>query len=203
MPPTSSRPFACPKERSDTKSLHPKTVLNRRRLHNKRGLELSDTRDEAAFRTAKSRALKKLRTDKGWNEMSSEEQRFAEGTVVRELEEARDAKMRAHELEWLEKLATGRVEPDEADGGEGETAREATSVKHQDVDTHGSRLDNAGEVEARNDSDEWVSDVESDEEAAGLIRKVQEKWTVKINEKLRMIEEAEVNEENEWIATFM
>jgi len=139
--------------------------------------------------------------------MSSEEQRFAEGLVVQELEEARDSKKWAHELEWLGKLTMGRVEHDEADANEGETADEATSVKdHEYVDTHGSRLeerDNGGEVEAQNDSDEWVSDVETDEEAVGLIRKVQEKWTGEINEKLQMIEEAEVNEENEWIATFM
>ncbi len=50
--------------------------------------------------------------------------------MVWELKKAWDAKMRAHELEWLEKLATERVKPDEADGGEGEIARAVMSVKH-------------------------------------------------------------------------
>ena len=191
MPPTSSRLL----------SNHSKTVLNRRHLHNKSGLKLSDPCNQAAFRTAKSRALKKLRMNKGWNKMSPEEQRFAEGVVIRELEEARNAKKRAHELEWWGKLA------DEANANGGERAGEATLVNDQEYgDTHDSRFekrDNGGEIEAWNDSDEWVSDVESDKEAVELIRKVQEKWTAEINMKLRMIEEAEVNEKNEWIATFM
>jgi hypothetical protein len=45
--------------------------------------------------------------------MSSEEQQYAEEEVVRQLEDSRDAKKRAHELEWLEKLENSNIEADE------------------------------------------------------------------------------------------
>jgi len=38
--------------------------------------------------------------------------------MVRELEEARKAKKAGHEVEWMAKLATGQVEPDEVGGGQ-------------------------------------------------------------------------------------
>ena len=99
MPPTSNRPFTCPRSHGDALSVHPKTVSNWRCLQNKWGTDLSDARADAAFRTAKSRALKKLRTSDGWSTMSLQAQQLAERDVVRELEEARKAKKAGHEVE--------------------------------------------------------------------------------------------------------
>jgi len=118
MPRTSNRPFAHPRPRGDALSVHPKTVSNWHCLQNKRGTDLSDARADATFRTAKSRALKKLRTSDGWSAMSLQAQQLAERDVVRELEEARKAKKAGHEVEWMAKLATGQVKPDEVGGGQ-------------------------------------------------------------------------------------
>ena len=48
--------------------------------------------------------------------MSLQAQQLAERDVVRELEEAQKAKKAGHEVEWMAKLATGQVEPDEVRG---------------------------------------------------------------------------------------
>ena len=116
MPLTSSLPFAHPWPRGDVLSVHLKTVSNYRCLQNKRGTNLSDVGTDAAFRTAKSRALKKLRTSDGWSTMSLQAQQLAEHDVMWELEEARKAKKARYEVEWMAKLATGQMEPDEVGG---------------------------------------------------------------------------------------
>ena len=116
MPPTSNRPFACPS--ADALSVHPKTVSNRRCLQNKWSTDLSDARADAAFHTAKSRALKKLRTSDGWSAMSLQAQQLAEHDVVQELDQARKAKKAGHEVEWMAKLGTGQVEADEVGAGQ-------------------------------------------------------------------------------------
>ena len=64
----------------------------------------------------KSWALKKLQTSDGWSAMSLQAQQLAEHDVMRELEQARKAKKASNELEWMAKLATGQVEPDEVGG---------------------------------------------------------------------------------------
>ena len=50
--------------------------------------------------------------------MSLQAQQLAECDVVWELEEARKVKKAGHKVEWMAKLATRPVEPDEVGGGQ-------------------------------------------------------------------------------------
>ena len=96
-----------------THSNNPKTVLNRSYNLVKRGIEISDHRDDSAFRTAKSRALRKLRTSDGWPGLSPAEQQDAEEAVIQELVSQREAKKRAHEREWRVKDERGEIEEEQ------------------------------------------------------------------------------------------
>ena len=115
MPRTSETPFSSPITRKDVKSSNPKTILNRSYAFAKRGLEISNFRDDGAYRSKKYRALKKLRTSDGWVNMSPDEQQDAEEKIVRKLEEERDAKKRAHERQWIQKVESNEVKSDEDD----------------------------------------------------------------------------------------
>jgi len=50
--------------------------------------------------------------------MSLQAQQLAEHDVVRELEEAWKVKKAGHEVEWMAKIVTGQVEPDEVGGAQ-------------------------------------------------------------------------------------
>ena len=129
----SSRPFAAPRSHN-LKSENPRTIQNREYRLAKRGIELSELRDDGAFRTSKSRALKKLRTSDGWVKMSHAEQEKAEEEVVRQLEEKRDAKKRAHEKEWFHKVENDEIDSDEDDKT---TETNVESKEDEEVDTGG------------------------------------------------------------------
>jgi ribonuclease D len=148
----SSRPFATPKSRN-LKSSHPRTIQNREYRLAKRGIELSELRDDGAFRTSKSRALKKLRTSDSWVDMSAAEQRKAEEEVVRQLEEKRDAKKRAHEMEWFHKVENDEIASDEDDKG---------------VETKEVEEGEEGEEGDAGEKDEWLTEDDEDSES--------EKW---------------------------
>jgi hypothetical protein len=150
--------------------------------------------------------------------MSSEEQQYAEEEVVRQLEDSRDAKKRAHELEWLEKLENSNIEADEvgtvaseieaAGSREQEELREGSDVAKEHMPDEAEEATKAGQWDqaeqwAEGDSDEWVSDVDSVEEVMGGIREVQEKWSLEINEKLRRVENDARKRQDDWIASFM
>jgi len=92
----------------------------------------------------------------------------------------------------------GKVDPDEVDkapfrqpdrgpGNEIESAEEGAIVAD-------------AEEGMPEDSDEWISDIDNE---AGIIRDVQDKWTLEIDEKLCVIEETTLREEYEWMASFM
>jgi hypothetical protein len=115
MPRTAETPFVPPKTRKTVKSSNPKTVLNRTYASAKRGLDISDYRDDGAYRSKKYRALKKLRSCKGWADMSTDEQATAEEMIVRKLEEERDSKKKIHEREWIKKTENGEIKSDEDD----------------------------------------------------------------------------------------
>ena len=83
---TMKNPFEPLGSKTVVHSSHPKTSSNRKHLLAKIGLELSLVRSDAAFRTAKSRALKKLRKSKGYLAMSAEEKKEAEQHTIDELE---------------------------------------------------------------------------------------------------------------------
>ena len=121
----SSRPFATPKSHN-LKSENPRTIQNREYHLAKHGIELSELRDDGAFRTSKSRALKKLCTSDAWVKMSHAEQEKAEEEVVHQLKEKRGARKRAHEKEWFHKVENNEIDSDEDD-----KAAE-TKVKHEE-----------------------------------------------------------------------
>jgi hypothetical protein len=115
MSPKATSPFAPSKAWSRVTSDNPKTILNRRSIAAKRGLDLSNQRDRGAFRTAKSRALKKLRTSDPWLQLSPPEREEAEKREIHELEMASHARKRAHEIEWFRKVELGEIASDEDD----------------------------------------------------------------------------------------
>ena len=106
------------KRRKDLAAGKMKTHLNRANYCSKRGLEVSNYRDDNAFRTAKSRLLKKLRGSEGWDQMNDVERHTKEANAIAELEAKRDAKKRTHELEWLQKVEEGDIDNDELSGNE-------------------------------------------------------------------------------------
>jgi hypothetical protein len=115
MPRTpSKRPFAAIASQK-AQSRNPRTLQNRAYRCAKRGLEVAELRDDSAFRTSKSRALKKLRTSEGWVDMSAEEQAKAEAEAIHILEEKRDAKKREHKKQWLQKVENEDIASDEDD----------------------------------------------------------------------------------------
>ena len=81
-------------------SSNPKTYSNRQSLLAKTGLELSNIRDDAAFRTAKSRALRKLRKSKAYLAMTAGEKEAAEQNTIDEFDVEREDKKRQHAQEW-------------------------------------------------------------------------------------------------------
>ena len=96
-------PFQARTIRKSELSKNPKTIKNRRIEANKYGIDIAESGDDSAFRTAKHRALKRLRTSEGWVRLGHEEQKIEEEQVIAELEAKRDKKKRTHELEWRRK----------------------------------------------------------------------------------------------------
>ena len=221
MPPTSTRPYVHSQYRRDAQSINPKTLAHRTYLHNKRGIELSNERDQAAFRTAKSRALKKLRASEEWKEMSAEERQYAADDIISQLEEVRDQKKADHECQWLEKVATKQLEPDEfveepSDSSVGQGVDKMKMAECFPADGMQPVGDKGGracisEPEGDGDSEEWISESEFDEalpseagEAVlGGIREVYNAWSSVISKKLEELEEEAKSIEQEWIHSFM
>ena len=167
MPLTFNRPFVCPRLCGDTVSVHPKTVSNHRCLQNKRGTNLSDTQADAPFHIVKFYALKKLRTSDGWSMMSLQAQQLIEPDEMRELEEAQTVKKARHEVEWMAKLVTGQMEPDDVGGGQvvdGELVETNDGGGAQSMVVGDTRCTEAFMlVEARyqdEESDEWTTDID-------------------------------------------
>jgi len=115
MPRNVENPFAPPTPCKEVKSSNPKTIQNRTYASAKRGLDISDYRDDGAFRSKKYRAMKKLRACDGWVDMSPDQQRIAEETVVQKLEDERAAKKKEHEREWIRKVNNDEIGSDEDD----------------------------------------------------------------------------------------
>jgi hypothetical protein len=192
----SSRPFATPKSRN-LKSNNPRTIQNRDYRLAKRGIELSEARDNGAFRTSKYRALKRLRTTDGWVEMSAAQQLKAEEEAVRQLEEKRDAKKRAHEVQWFHKVENDDIASDEDDKG-GTT--EETSEEEGEEEGAGEGVEDGDEDEwstedgEDSDGDDWKGD---SMEFVDDIIEVQRKSGYAFIEGLRKAEEIAVKKEDE------
>ena len=96
--------------------------------------------------------------------MSLQAQQLAEHDVMRELEQARKAKKASNELEWMAKLATGQVEPDEVGGGQVPVANSGLVERDEGGAAQSVAVDGApcGEAfmlgETDDGSDEWTTD---------------------------------------------
>lgn len=150
MPCKADAPFSPPKAREDVKSTNRKTILNRNSARSKRGIDLSDHRDDGAYRSRKWRALKKLRTSEGWIAMSFEEQQSAEDALVSKLEEERESKKRQHERDWM-------LWKDQ--GGDVLTEKGVGKEKKNDEDGEQKTDD---EWETEEEGDEWETEEDDD-----------------------------------------
>jgi len=137
--------------------------------------------------------------------MSLQAQQLAERDVVRELEEAQKAKKAGHEVEWMAKLATGQVEPDEVRGGQvadGELVETDEVGGTPSVAVGGARCGEPfmpGEAGYQDDkSDEWTTDTDDVE----IVRDLYEQWSSHFDEVLRVFEKENLKEREEWLRSF-
>jgi hypothetical protein len=177
MPRTAETPFVPPKTRKHVKSSNPKTVLNRTYATAKRGLDISDHRDDGAYRSKKYRVLKKLHSCDGWADMSTDEQATAEETIVRKLEEERDAKKKIHEREWIKKADNDEIKSDEDDmiavdeedvGNESDDGKSSWKGVETAVDDDRPGMGSGG------DESEWSTDDDDKEDVDCLTRELVE-----------------------------
>jgi hypothetical protein len=101
--------FTCRKSLNVQHSKHPKTVKNREGVAAKSGLEIALLRADNAFRQAKWRTLNDMVNSDGWSELPASEQKKRKKEATDRLEEVRDSKKRASELEWRHLVETGQV----------------------------------------------------------------------------------------------
>ena len=110
-----SNPFSPLKSNKSSPSNNPKSVLNRRNDHKKRGLDAALHRADRRFRVNKSRALEKLHKDKKFISLSEIAQGVREKEIIGKLEDKRDAEKLGLEKEWLRKSESGEIAHDEDD----------------------------------------------------------------------------------------
>ena len=137
--------------------------------------------------------------------MSLQAQQLAERDVVRELEEAQKAKKAGHEVEWMAKLATGQVEPDEVRGGQvadGELVETDEVGGTPSVAVGGARCGEPfmpGEAGYQDDkSDEWTTDTDDVE----IVRDLYKQWSSHFDEVLSVFEKENLKEREEWLRSF-
>jgi len=164
----------------------PKTQANRSAYSSKRGLEISHLRDDNAFRTAKSRAISKLRKSDEWSTLNEEQRQQREEAIVAELEVTRDAKKRAHEIEWLKKMESGDIKEDEMP----DYPSEEDDVRE-------------GDEEEWEDEEEWVSEEVSSADKR-VVRSVFEEVREKSKQEwiglMNVLEKAAVDSAKDWEA---
>ena len=137
----SHTPFG-PSTRRSGLSNHPKTILNRAYKASKDPLERAISRDNVAFRKAKSRRLTAFRSSKEWSHLTERDRERAEHEIIDLLIAVRDTKKREHEMEWRHKVEADEEEDQGKDFADSECAT----------------IDNA----ENDDEDDWT-DEDSDE----------------------------------------
>ena len=110
-----SNPFSPLKLNKSSPSNNPKSVLNRRNIHKKGGLDIALHRADRRFRVNKSRALEKLHKDQKFTSVSAIAQGVLEKQIIGEMEDKRDAEKLGLEKEWLRKNESGEIAEDEDD----------------------------------------------------------------------------------------
>ena len=194
MPRTAENPFSPPKSRPNVNSTNPKTILNRTYARSKRGIDISDHRDDGAYRSKKYRALKKLRTSDGWMSMSQEEQQDAMDALVSKLEDECKAKKRQHEKDWIlwKDGGEGTALVDPIEKSAVGIAKKGTEGKEGDDNTE----DEWATESEREDADPWETEEgegdETEEEGKRRLgkelKKVIDQSGARFNAKLQMLE---------------
>ena len=157
-----SNPFSPLKSTKSSPSNNPKTVLNRRNNHKKRGLDAALHRADRRFRVNKSRALEKLYKDNKFTSLSEDAQRVMENQIIGGLQDKRDAEKLDLEKEWFRKTESGEIAEDEDDlisyDDDDEKAESEEDGKGMEMD----------EIQVRSpvddDGDEEWEDFDDDEE---------------------------------------
>ena len=73
-------------------------------------MERTLSRDDTAFRKAKSRHLAFLHSSQQWNRLSESDRERAEQEIIDSLIAVRDARKCEHEMEWRCKVEAGEEE---------------------------------------------------------------------------------------------
>jgi len=131
-------PFKPLRKRKADTSLHPKSIINCSYNSAKCGLDIAMHRDAVAFRTAKSRMLKKLHDHEDWDRLPEEERAREEKAAVDVLTVKYNAKKRGHLQQWRHKVEAGEVSEDEQEEPEDEedeqTADDVAEGQDEDDD---------------------------------------------------------------------
>ena len=131
--------------------------------------------------------------------MSLEVQQVAERNVVWELGEALKAKKASHEVEWMAKMATGQVEPDEVGGAQVGDGRLVETDEVEGVAVGGAQAFTPGDAGYQDDeSDKWTTDTDDVE----IIQDLYDQWRSHFNEVFHVVEESHLNEGEEWLRSF-
>lgn len=159
-----------------------KTLWGRQAVAAKRELEISDHRDDAAFRTAKSRKLKHFRSSSEYAGMTDSERMEKEKIIIRELEKKRDEKKRMHEMAYIQKVEQGDFDVrDEKMSGDMDRTK---------MDLSDDQLKLPDDVMVLDNSDEeggWVTD-ESTEDVLEDLTKIHAKYQSKFLTQIEKLE---------------
>src|SRR5271169_4818072 len=192
-------PFKARTSCRDILSKNPKTIKNRDAETAKYGIEIAEFHDQNAFRTAKYRALKKLRTSAGWITLGPDAQKEVEESIIADLEAKCEQKKSVHRLEWRRREEDDYSGPEEA----GYQHVDVSTLTFSDEDTGQGAPEGSEEV---NKDDEWqtCSEDEDDSEQISVLAteftKIKQKSAKEWVEKLQWLSEHAKKREKEWQA---
>jgi len=163
-----SNPFSPLKLTKSCPSNNPKTILNRKNDHKKRGLDAALHHADRRFRVNKSRALEKLHKDKKFASLSEVEQGVMENEIIGRLEDQRDSDKLNLEKEWFRKTESGEIAEDEDDLMSCDDDDDDDEKAESDEDGEGMETDEIQALDlgspVDDDSNEEWKDIDDDEE---------------------------------------
>ena len=196
-----SNPFSPLKSNKSSPSNNPKSVLNRRNIHKKRGLDAALHRADRRFRVNKSRALEKLHKDKKFTSLCEIVQGAREKEIIGKLEDKRDAEKLGLEKEWLRKNESGEIAEDEDDlmscddeddeKAEGEEGGEGVEMDEIRATESGSPVADDGDEEWEDTDDDEEKEVWSEDFIGSLLEIKKEsgkEWLKKLETVEKMAE---------------
>jgi hypothetical protein len=163
-----SNPFSPLKSTKSCPSNNPKTILNCKNDHKKRGLDAALHRADRRFRVNKSRALEKLHKDKKFASLSEVEQGVMENEIIGRLEDQRDTDKLNLKKEWFRKTESGEIAEDEDDLMSCDDDDDDEEKAESDEDGEGMEMDEIQALDlgspVDDDGNEEWKDIDDDEE---------------------------------------